>query len=264
MRQRKLIGAESGFLLVAGATLILTALIGGAAILSVIATRQPLSQASERLDNNTATPQDMQAIQGANQDFVRSAQIAVAAGNLVGSAGPIPDISGGPKHIVAKGAEEAGILTNKIIGKLTVKASKPPLTRDNPSGGTPSQAGRSPAAPVGSGVGSPRPPVDFGAIDRLGQQSHEGRYGGKPSPTSGAFGGPEGTPPTVIDPNYATPPVAPPPPGTDQPPPVAPGLPPPDAGQEPYPPTQPGAGAGTGAGDCPPGQHREQPGGPCH
>jgi len=262
-------------------TVLLTAVIGTAALLSVVITRKPTGAALERVNNNTATPQDMQALQGAGQDFVRSAQILRAGGSLIGSRGPISNPAGGAAGRIAgqsagvlggaglraapTGAESAlGGVVNRAIGSLATRASQPALTRDNSSGGTPSQAGRSPAGPVGSGVGSPRPPVDFGAIDRLGQQSHEGRYGGKPTPTAGSFGDSTGTAaPIVIDPNYRGP-AASSTPGTDQPPPVAPGLPPPDAGQEPYPPPQPGAGAGTGAGDCPPGQHREQPGDPCH
>ena len=279
MRHRNLIGAERGFLLIAGVTLILTALIGGAAILSVITTRRPVGGALERLDNNTATPQDMQALQGAGQDFVRSAQILRAGGSLIGSRGPISNPAGGAAGRITgqsagvlggaglgatpTGAESAlGGVVNRAIGGLTTRASQPALTRDNPSGGTPSQAGRSPAAPIGSGVGSPRPPVDFGAIGQLGQQSHEGRYGGKPSPTAGSLGDPTGTaPPSVIDPNYrgtsttSTP-------GADQPPAGGPGYPPAGPGQEPYPP-QPG-GAGIGAGGCPPGQHKDQATGQCH
>jgi len=53
---------------------------------------------------------------------------------------------------------------------------------------------------------SPRPPasppVDLGTIDRLGRESHDQRYGGQPSPTSGSFGDPTGGPPIVIDPDY--------------------------------------------------------------
>lgn len=200
MRHKKLIGAESGFLLIAGATLILTALIGGAALLSVIATRRPIGGALERLDKNTATPQDMEALQGAGQDFVRSAQILRAGGSLIGGRGPIPNVGGGaggaaqrilqvkpatgglpPLPSAADRAMEtlgrapiggeqtiAGVV-NRAIGSLATRASQPPLTRDNLSGGA---------------------PLDFGAIDRLGQQSQEEQYGGRPpGPTSGAAGG---------------------------------------------------------------------------
>lgn len=49
---------------------------------------------------------------------------------------------------------------------------------------------------------APRAPVDLAAIDRLGRESHDQRYGGKPSPTSGSFGDPTSGPPIVIDPDY--------------------------------------------------------------
>jgi len=48
----------------------------------------------------------------------------------------------------------------------------------------------------------PRLPVDLGAIDQLGRESHDQRYGGTPSPTSGSFGDPTGGPPIVVDPDY--------------------------------------------------------------
>jgi hypothetical protein len=258
-------------------TVLLTAVIGTAALLSVVITRKPTGGALERINNNTATAQDMQALQGAGQDFVRSAQILRAGGSLIGSRGPIPNVGGGAAGRIVggagvlggagvraapTGAESAlGGVVNRAIGSLATQAALPPRTRDKVVTGTPSQP------PQG---GSPRPSVDLGQVNQLGGQSQDQRPGGVTPETSGAFGG-EGAAPIVVDPNWAAPTGPPQTPGTDQPPPVAPGYPsppgapgypPPDAGQEPYPP-QPG-GAGTGADDCPPGKHREQPGGPCH
>ena len=74
---------------------LLTAVIGTGALLSVVITRKPTGGALERVNNNTATPQDMEALQGAGQDVVRSAQILRAGGSLIGSRGPIPNIGGG-------------------------------------------------------------------------------------------------------------------------------------------------------------------------
>jgi hypothetical protein len=273
-------------------TVLVTAVIGTAALLSVVINRKPTGGALERVNNNTATPQDMQALQGAGQDFVRSAQILRAGGSLIGSRGPIPNIGGGAsgaaqrilqvkpvtgglpplpsatdRAVEVLGRTPIGIeqsiagVVSRAIGSVANQASQPPLTRDNPSVGRPSQP------PQG---GSPRPSVDLGQVNQLGGQSQDLRPGGVTPETSGSFGG-EGAAPIVVDPNWAAPTGPPQTPGTDQPPPVAPGYPPPpgapgypppDAGQEPYPP-QP-SGAGTGADDCPPGKHREQPGGPCH
>ena len=131
-------------------------------------------------------------------------------------------------------------------------------------------------------AGPQRPPVDFGAIDRLGQESRDQRYGGGSSPTSGSLGGPPGAAPTLIDQDYrGTAPSSAP--GAAQAPAGGPGYGPygpygPGVGMVPvpgysgpssgYPMPPPGSPAqpcgGAGAGDCPPGQHREQSGGPCH
>ncbi len=130
--------------------------------------------------------------------------------------------------------------------------------------------------PPGPIVGPP-PTVDFGAIDKLGGESHGLRPGGGTPATSGSFGGPAGTPPSVVGgPGYGEPPAsltsAP-----SQPPvggPIA--VPPYGGAMTPYsvpiPPSDPSGGSSppqqpcgaSGAGSCPPGQHREQPGGPCH
>ncbi len=258
-------------------TVLVTALIGGAAFMSVIVTRHPTGGALERLDNNTATPEDMRTIQNANQESVRNAQILRAGGSLIGSRGPVPNIGGGAAGRIVggagvlggagvgatpTGAESAlGGVVNRTIGSLATQASRPPQTRDNVATGTPSQPPQS---------GPARPPVDFGVIDRLGQESRGLRPGGSAPETSGSLGGPAGAAPTVIDPNYRQP-AASTTPGAQQPFPVGPMLPPVGGGmQSPYgpgmgpsPPQQPCGGAG-GAGDCPTGQHREQPGGPCH
>jgi hypothetical protein len=122
-----------------------------------------------------------------------------------------------------------------------------------------------------------RPAVDFGAIERLGQESREQGYGGGTSPTSGSFSGS-----VVGGPGYREP-AASSTPGAAQAPAGGPGYGPygpygPGVGMVPvpgypvpppgYPMPAPGSPAqpcgGAGAGDCPPPQHREQPGGPCH
>ena len=268
-----------GWLIGPLATVLLTALIGGAAFLSVIVTRHPTGQALERLDNNTATPEDMRTIQNANQESVRNAQILRAGGSLIGSRGPIPNIGGGAAGRIVggqggalggagvsgtpTGAESAlGGVVNRAIGSLATQASRPSQTRDNvATTGTPSQPPQS---------GPARQPVDFGVIDRLGQESRGLRPGGGAPETGGSLGGPAGTSPSVVGgPGYREP-AASTTPGAQQPFPGGPMLPPPGGGMTtpygptggPYPPQQPCGGAG--AGDCPPGQHREQPGGPCH
>ena len=162
-----------GWLIGPFVTVLLTAVIGTAALLSVVITRKPTGGALERVNNNTATPQDMQALQGAGQDFVRSAQILRAGGSLIGSRGPIPNIGGGAAGRIVggagvlggagvraapTGAESAlGGAVNRAIGSLATQAALPPRTRDKVVTGTPSQP------PQG---GASRPPVDFGDVER--------------------------------------------------------------------------------------------------
>ncbi len=158
-------------------TVLLTAVIGTAALLSVVTTRKPTGGALERLDNNTATPQDMNALQGAGQDFVRSAQILRAGGSLIGSRGPIPNIGGGAAGRIVggagvlggagvgatpTGAESAlGGVVNRAIGSLATQASRPPQTRDNPSTRpAPAPSGAEPGTGRETPAATGRPPYD--------------------------------------------------------------------------------------------------------
>ena len=186
-------------------TVLLTAVIGTGALLSVVITRKPTGGALERVNNNTATPQDMEALQGAGQDFVRSAQILRAGGSLIGSRGPISNIGGGAAGRIVggagvlggagvraapTGAESAlGGVVNRVIGSVATRAALRPQTRDNPSTVPPGGAGvGSPPSSTGQGTGGAGP--DIPGATEAGTQFRGQTPGGQPSgPTSGAFGG---------------------------------------------------------------------------
>jgi hypothetical protein len=183
---------------------LLTAVIGTGALLSVVINRKPTGGALERVNNNTATPQDMEALQGAGQDFVRSAQILRAGGSLIGSRGPIPNIGGGAAGRIVggagvlggagvraapTGAESAlGGVVNRAIGGVATRASQPPLTRDNPST-VPAGGGRV-GSPSSTGQGTGGAGSDIPGATEAGTQFRGQAPGGQPSgPTSGAAGG---------------------------------------------------------------------------
>jgi hypothetical protein len=183
---------------------LLTAVIGTGALLSVVITRKPTGGALERVNNNTATPQDMEALQGAGQDFVRSAQILRAGGSLIGSRGPISNIGGGAAGRIVggagvlggagvraapTGAESAlGGVVNRVIGRVATRASQPPLTRDNPST-VPAGGGRV-GSPSSTGQGTGGAGSDIPGATEAGTQFRGQTPGGQPSgPTSGAAGG---------------------------------------------------------------------------
>jgi RHS repeat-associated protein len=116
----------------------------------------------------------------------------------------------------------------------------------------------------------PPPTVDFGAIGTLGGESHGLRPGGGTPATSGSFSGsvvpgsgyresPASTTSAPSQPPLGGP-IAVPPDGGAMTPYSVP-IPPSDPGGGSSPPQQPCGGAGAA---CPQGQHREQPGGPCH
>lgn len=113
-------------LLIAGFTLILTTVIGGATLFSMVATRKPIDQALENVLNNKATEEDMKTLQEANQNLVKVANIAAAGGGLIGPSGPIPDIS--------------DVYVN-VIQDMTEQASGPPPTKDNPMHPTQTEVG---------------------------------------------------------------------------------------------------------------------------
>ena len=242
-------------------TVLLTAVIGTAALLSVVTTRKPTGGALERLDNNTATPQDMNALQGAGQDFVRSAQILRAGGSLIGSRGPIPNIGGGAAGRIVggagvlggagvgatpTGAESAlGGVVNRAMGSLATQASRPPQTRDNPSTTpapapsgaepgtgreTPSATGRPPYDPTkdpGMGGGPPNIP---GAM-QSGQEFQGGApWGSGQQPATGPTQPGQPQPPSYTAPE-------PQPPGPSGTPPPYPGY---ACGSPGYPPCPPG------------------------
>lgn len=115
----KTAAATAQLLASAAVALALTLLIGSAALMSVLATRQPCAGALQNLDNNTATPKDMDTIQQCNKDFVRSAQILKAGGDLVGSGGPVADTELG-KAIVNN------VIKSEIDDMATQQALAPP------------------------------------------------------------------------------------------------------------------------------------------
>ena len=183
---------------------LLTAVIGTGALLSVVITRKPIGGALERVNNNTATPQDMEALQGAGQDVVRSAQILRAGGSLIGSRGPISNIGGGAAGRIVggagvlggagvraapTGAESAlGGVVNRAIGSVATRASQPPLTRDNRSTVPVGGGGVGSPSSTGRGTGGAGP--DIPGATEFGTQFQGQTPGGQPSgPTSGAFGG---------------------------------------------------------------------------
>ncbi len=141
---------QQGFFTLALVTLALTAVIGGATILAMLTTRQPVSGAMDRLDRNEATPQDMNVLQNAGQDMARTARIAAAGGSLVGGGGPVPNPAG-PGVLFPGEKALAGIIP-RVIGRMTNQASQPAQTRDNPMPGeTSGMGGR------GSGSGAYNP-----------------------------------------------------------------------------------------------------------
>ncbi|TAN40086.1 MAG: hypothetical protein EPN25_08860 [Nitrospirae bacterium] len=213
---------DSGFFVLIAVTLTLTALIGGATLLSIVATRKPVSGAMDRLDSNTATPEDMNTLQNAGNDMVRSTRIAAAGGSLIGGGGPASNPAGAGSLFPGDKAA-AGIIT-RVISRVTNRASNPAQTRDNP---LPSAAGG------GSGGYNPLSDPNLGGqgsspnttdVERYGsefqnrQPGGTGRAGQQPDqnviPQPGAYtspgappdGGPaEGTPPDY----YPYPPYGP-------------------------------------------------------
>ncbi|MHB8881797.1 MAG: hypothetical protein ACYC69_09875 [Thermodesulfovibrionales bacterium] len=121
---------DGGFFVLIAVTLTLTALIGGATLLSIVASKPPISGAMERLDNNTATPEDMNTLQNAGNDMVRSTRIAAAGGSLIGGGGPASNPAGAGSLFPGDKAA-AGIIT-RVISRVTNRASNPAQTRDNP------------------------------------------------------------------------------------------------------------------------------------
>ncbi len=262
---------ERGLFVLAVTTLVVTALIGGATLLSIVAARQPVSGALDRLDRNQATPEDMRTLQNANQDMARSMQIARAGGSFIGGGGPVPNPAA-PGTFLPGEKTLVGVVP-RVIGRLTDQASQPAPTRDNtlpPS--------------VSATLYDPREDPQFGKTPRVtpgdlpGLSPQEGR----PPETGGAIGG--GAPVPV--------PSAPPPPQKEETPPMAwPPLPAyptvytcfdargylyyteypcPLAGPDFRPPRWtdyvPGYAPGKKPFPCPPGTHRK-PGdltGPCH
>jgi hypothetical protein len=194
---------ERGLVVLVVTTLVVTALIGGATLLSIIATRQPVSGALDRLDRNQATPEDMQTLQNANQEMARSMQIARAGGSFVGGGGPVPNPAA-PGTLLPGEKTLAGVAL-RIIGRLTDQASQPAPARDN-------------ALPpsVASTLYDPRGDPQYGKTPRVVAPSVAGEMPGlspqegRPSETSGAIGG--GAPEPV---------PAPPPPPKEEPPPMA-------------------------------------------
>ncbi len=265
-------------------TVLLTAVIGTAALLSVVTTRKPTGGALERLDNNTATPQDMEALQGAGQDFVRSAQILRAGGSLIGSRGPIPNIAGGAAGRIVggqagvlggagvgatpTGAESAlGGVVNRAIGSLATQASRPAQTRDNRS---------TPPAPGGSRAGSDPgmgggPPNIPGAV-QSGQEFQEGApWGSGRQPATGPTQPVQPQPSGYTGTGTQQQPGAQPPgaAGTAQPYPGYPGYPPPLGGGFTPPSWEGLAPSGKppmgGGGECKPPCHIAKDGsGRCH
>ena len=237
-------------------TVLLAAVIGTGAFLSVVTTRKPTGGALERLDNNTATPQDLQVLQGAGQDFVRSAQILRAGGSLIGSRGPIPNIGGGAAGRIVggqggvlggagvgatpTGAESAlGGVVNRAIGSLATQASRPAQTSDNPS--TPPAGGAEVGShsSTGQGVSGAGPDLR-GAIEAGQTFQGQAPWGGGQTPTGPTQPG-QPQPPSYTG---TEPPPGAGPPGTTwpQPPPGYPPYPPYPCGYPGYPPCPPGYG----------------------
>jgi len=247
-------------------TVLLTAVIGTAALLSVVITRHPTGGALERLDNNTATPEDMRTIQNANQESVRNAQILRAGGSLIGSRGPISNIGGGAAGRIVggagvlggagvraapTGAESAlGGVVNRAIGSLATQASRPPQTRDNPSTTpAPAPSGAEPGTGRETPAATGRPPYDRTKDPGMGgappnipgvMQSGQEFQGGAPwgsgqQPATGPTQPGQPQPPTYTGTG--------PPPGPGQPGatgPQPPGYPPYQCGYPGYPPCPPG------------------------
>ncbi|MBA4374220.1 MAG: hypothetical protein C0402_15320 [Thermodesulfovibrio sp.] len=176
-------GNESGFFTLIVVTLALTALIGGATLLSMVTTRQPVSGAMDRLDRNQATPEDMNALQNAGTEMARTARIAAAGGSLIGGGGPVPNpASPGP---LSPGDKAIAGIIPRVIGRLTNQASQPALTRDNPLPDT-LRSGQN----AGNGSGGYNPLHDPniknsgrglqspGEVDRLGQDFQNQLPGG--------------------------------------------------------------------------------------
>lgn len=145
---------ESGFFTIVVVTVTLTALIGGAALLAMVTTRQPLSGPMERLDRNEATPKDMDVLQNAGRDMERTARIAAGGGSFIGGGGPVPNPAA-PGMAFPGDKAAAGIIP-RVIGRLTNRASQPAQTGDNPL--PPSVSGGEPKGPESGGYDPTRDP----------------------------------------------------------------------------------------------------------
>ncbi len=192
---------ERGLVTIAIVTLVLTALIGGAGLLSMVTTRQPISGPLDRLDSGEATPEDMDALQNAGRDMERTARIAAGAGSFIGGGGPVPNPAA-PGMVFPGDKAAAGIIP-RVISRLTNRASQPAQTGDNPlppsvsAGGPkgPDTGGYDPTRDPGMGSGSGQ------AVDPNIGNTFQGQVpGGGGKPTVGDGGQPIAQPPGYTSP----------------------------------------------------------------
>ncbi len=111
-------------LLTFGMTAFLTALIGGATLLSMIAAREPTAGATDRLDNNTATAEDIDKLQKSQSDMYEMGNIATAGGSIIGGSGPLPGF--GATGAMGTLAADLGLYVGKMkfddyISKLAME-----------------------------------------------------------------------------------------------------------------------------------------------
>jgi hypothetical protein len=173
---------QQGFFTLVLVTMALTALIGGATILAMVTTRQPVSGAMDRLDKNEATPADMDALQNAGKNMERTVRIAAGGGSFIGGGGPVPNPAS--PGVLFPGDKAAAGIIPRVIGRLTNRASEPVLTSNNPMPGESSGAG---GRQSGSGdynpLNDPNRPgsgQNLDNVNRLGSDFQSQQPGGTP------------------------------------------------------------------------------------
>lgn len=210
---QNLIRSQQGFFTIVIVTVVLTALIGGATILSMVTSRRPVSGAMDRLDRNQATPEDMETLQNAGRDMERTTRIAAAGGSLIGGGGPVPNPASpvGPGSIFPGDKAVAGIIP-RVIGRMTNRASQPAQTGNNPmpgeSGGTGSRASAGGEYnplndPNISGAGSTAGGQNLDDVNRFGSDFQAQQLGG--SGGSDRQTGQQGQTPAQQPDSYTTP-----------------------------------------------------------
>ncbi len=125
---------ERGQVVMAGVTVLVTLLIGGAALVTAVGSSRPYGVALQKLGRNEKmTDDDWKRLQDGQQNMARSAQILGAGARLIGRSGPVPGVDAGTSY----GAATLGkVLVSRVVRpgmqRIIRTVGMPPLTQDRP------------------------------------------------------------------------------------------------------------------------------------